>query len=521
MFSKKNAIEAGKQGTFSVGSARETENLQWVKYKNQKTGHGFSAEDANALDDRLRGKKVDKIGLSNKKDGADRIVTDRQGNTQYIQTKYYDTAENTVNAVFDKETGQFRYKGQVVEVPKDQYEEAIKEMAKKIREGKVPGSNPHDAENEAKRLIKQGDVTYQQARNIARAGNIDSLLFDIKTQSITAGCAFGISFVIQYASCVWNGMSQKDALKLSATAGLKSGGIILGVGVLTQQFLRTTMGRSFAVFTSSISKRIIDQLYKSEIGKKIIHKLATAILGKQLAGAAAKNAVIKLLRTNLVTSTVTTVVMTMPDFYKALISKKISWKQFIKNLTVNITGVASGALGAWSGAIVGAALGSTIPIIGNVAGGIIGGILGGIGIGVGSAIGAKKLFDLISEDDAKIMFLLAQDSIVELATDYMITEDEFENKIASKISDTITPKWLEQMYQSGCGYCNKRVIQSQFAYKKLEPIFATAILNREKIIIPNVGKIRKIFRKTYLVYFLEYIKNKIRIFFGKKNVLAV
>ena len=77
-------------------------------------------------------------------------------------------------------------------------------------------------------------------------------------------------------------MDKEDALKLSVTSGLKSGGIVLGVGVLTQQFLRTTVGRSFAAFTSSISKRVIDQLYQTEIGKKIIHKLATAILGKQL-----------------------------------------------------------------------------------------------------------------------------------------------------------------------------------------------------------------------------------------------
>ena len=163
---KEKSIESGKQGAFSVGSAEATEELQWVKYKNEKTGHGFSAEDINALNDKFRGKKVEKIGLSNEKNGADRVVTDRKGNTQYIQTKYDNNAENTVNSAFDENTRIYRYKKQVLEVPKDQYEEAIKKMAQKIKEGKVPGVTDPD---EAKNLIKRGDITYQQAKNIAKS----------------------------------------------------------------------------------------------------------------------------------------------------------------------------------------------------------------------------------------------------------------------------------------------------------------------------------------------------------------
>jgi hypothetical protein len=188
-------------------------------------------------------------------------------------------------------------------------------MEQRIRDGKVPGvTDPKDAS----KIIKQGDVTYQQAKNIAKAGNIDSLKFDLQTQSVAALYGFGISFVIQYANCIWSGMNYKEALKFSITSGLKTGTVVLGTGVVTQQFLRTGAGRSFAAFTSSISKRVIDQLYKSEIGKKIIHKIATVMLGKNLAGAAAKNVIIKLLRTNLVTATVTTTIMTIPDFYKAI-----------------------------------------------------------------------------------------------------------------------------------------------------------------------------------------------------------
>lgn len=65
--------------------------------------------------------------------------------------------------------------GQVLEVPRDQYETCVELTRDRIAKGKVPGfSNPEDA----KKIVKQGTVTYRQARNIARAGNIDSLKFD-------------------------------------------------------------------------------------------------------------------------------------------------------------------------------------------------------------------------------------------------------------------------------------------------------------------------------------------------------
>lgn len=48
-------------------------NSQIDKYHTMQ-GHGFAAEDANALHDTLRGKSVNKVGTDNAPDGADRIV---------------------------------------------------------------------------------------------------------------------------------------------------------------------------------------------------------------------------------------------------------------------------------------------------------------------------------------------------------------------------------------------------------------------------------------------------------------
>ena len=128
-------------------------------------GHGFAAEDANNLNDILRGKIAEVIGISNELNGPDRFV-----DGVFLQSKYYQSASQTVAAAFDSNTGNYRYVGQVLEVPKDQWEDCVKFMRKRIEQGKVPGKkNPADA----KKIVRQGSVTYQQAKNIARAGNID------------------------------------------------------------------------------------------------------------------------------------------------------------------------------------------------------------------------------------------------------------------------------------------------------------------------------------------------------------
>ncbi len=509
---KKHFIETVENGIFSTESAKNIEDLQWTKYANEKSGHGFTAEDANALNDKLSGKKVNKVGINNKKNGADRIV-----NKRMIQTKYYKSAEDSINSAFDTKTGLYRYKNQLLEVPNDQYNEAINKMSEKIKEGKVPGVHNPD---EAIKIVKKGDVTYQQAKNIAKAGNIDSLIFDAKAQCVTTSYAFGISFVVQYANCLWNGMDKTDALKISVTTGLKTGFFAFSTGVITQQFIRTATGRSFIVFTSKVSKKVIDQLYKSDIGKEIIHKIATGVLGKKLVGAAAKNAVVKVLRTNIVTIGFTTTLTSIPDFYKALVSKKISWKQFSKNLSINIAGVAGGVAGSVAGATAGGTLGTMIfPGIGTVIGATAGSILGGLGIGIGASVGTKKLLDLISEDDAKKMYELVIEVASQLAIDYMITEDEFNNIIEEKINNTITPKWLENMYQSGHNKTSEAKSQYEYAYKELEPIFFETILIRQTVIMPHEKIVRKEFWKTYLFLFFEFIKIKTGKIFGKNNEL--
>ena len=196
-----------------------------------KGGHGFAAEDANHFSDTVRGKRTELVGTSNEFNGADRIVDGVR-----VQSKYFQTAPETVAAAFDSNSGNYRYPGQVLEVPKDQYETCVELMRDRIANGKVPGfKNPQDAE----KIVQQGTVTYKQARNIARQGNIDSLMFDTKTQAVTCTYVFALSFAINFAQGRWSGQSTEDAMRAAFGSAFATGGTTLIIGVLSAQLLRT------------------------------------------------------------------------------------------------------------------------------------------------------------------------------------------------------------------------------------------------------------------------------------------
>ena len=93
------SARSAANGAASTHSATRIEDTQWVKY-HHKIGHGFAAEDVNAQIDRWHGRKVKCVGRNNAPNGADRIVNGRQ-----IQTKYCQSANNTVKSAFDSQTG--------------------------------------------------------------------------------------------------------------------------------------------------------------------------------------------------------------------------------------------------------------------------------------------------------------------------------------------------------------------------------------------------------------------------------
>lgn len=450
--------------------ARVLENTQINKY-HTRGGTGYAAEDANALSDKMRLRRVDVTGPSNKALGPDRIVDGVQ-----IQTKYHYKASRTVAYAFDSRTGLYKYSGQVLEVPLDQYEEAVKIMEEKIRSGKVPGyADPADA----RLLVKRGSLTYKQARNIAKAGNIDSITFDLKTQAVTTTYIFAISFAVGYARAVWSGQPKSEAIRTALASAVSAGATTAGTGVAAAQFLRTRAAALGAVYLRD-GVRVVN---KTPLGKAAIEKIAQASLRKSVHGAAAVNHVAKLLRSNIVSAAVATAVTTTPDLYRALVSKSISWSQFSKNLAVNASRVGGGIGGWMAGAALGAAVGGPV-------GAAVGGLIGALGGGFAGASGAKYIGDRILEDDAKQVLKLVQKASEELAYEYLLSEAEIQ-VFAKELDSIIDGAWLRRMYQAGNKGGDWEALCLQFARDHLEPICEKIIAQREQVTLPEPHEIQQ------------------------------
>ena len=355
-------------------STKATESTQWRKYRNPKSSHGYAAEDANALYDRLHGRKVVKTGESNDPDGPDRIVDGVR-----IQTKFCKDAASTIHTSFNKHTGMYRYNGQVLEVPKDQYEEAVKLMAQKISEGKVEGvTDPA----QASKMVKASPYTYKQSVRITKAGNLDSIKFDVMNQAGASLKSGAISTVTSFVDAKMRGESTVTALKSSAKQGACTAGKTMVTGVATQQILRTGAGRTVSAAAQKGIGKAIDATMKTQAGRKVIEKTASAIGGKAVSGAAAKQVLSRAGSTNVVTAAVSFVVSAVPDTVR-LCTRKISGKEYAIPTASNGAGLAGGTGGAWAGAAIGTAI---CPGIGTAVGGFIGSMVGGIG---GSALVCK------------------------------------------------------------------------------------------------------------------------------------
>lgn len=364
---KKRHTKSGVDAAAASLSTKATESTQWRNYRNPKTGHGYAAEDANALYDRLHGRKVFKTGATNESDGPDRIVDGVR-----VQTKFCKDATSTIRTSFNKHTGMYRYNGQVLEVPKDQYEEAVKLMSQKIREGKVEGvTDPA----QASKMVKASPYTYKQSVRIAKAGNIDSIKFDVMNQAGASLKSGAISTVTSFVDAKMRGESTATALKSSAKQGACTAGKTMVTGVATQQILRTGAGRTVSAAAQKGIGKAIDATMKTQAGRKVIEKTASAIGGKAVSGAAAKQVLSRAGSTNVITAAVSFVVSAVPDTVR-LCRNKISGKEYAIRTASNGAGLAGGTGGAWVGSAIGTAI---CPGIGTAVGGFIGSMVGGIG----------------------------------------------------------------------------------------------------------------------------------------------
>ena len=416
-----------------------------------RQGHGFSAERANHMYDKLTGKKAKIVGDDNIKNGADRMV-----DGVMIQSKYCKSGRACINECFDKE-GRFRYlvdnKPMQIEVPSDKFDSAVHAMEEKIREGKIPGvSDP----SEAKNIVRQGHFTYEQAKNIAKAGTIESLTYDTVNGVITASSAFGVTMAITLAINIWNGEDFNKSLKMATATGLKVGGTAFITSVIASQASKAGLNSALVGSTEAIV---------AIMGPKASAVIVNAFRsGSNIYGAAAMKSAAKLLRGNAITASVTVVVLSSFDIAD-LFTGRISGSQLFKNLT-NTASTVAGGTGGWVG---GAALGSAIlPGIGTVVGGIVGSVVAGAA--------ANKVSDSILgnfvEDDANEMVSIIQKEFETLAQDYLLNHKEAEKSI-DVLRTKLDGNLLKEMYASK----NRK----EFANNLLVPIIEDVVSKRKRI----------------------------------------
>lgn len=384
-----------------------------------RQGHGFAAEQANHLIDSVTGKDATILGDDNMKNGPDRMV-----NGSLIQSKYCQSANMTVEAAF--RNGKYRYldtngNPMQLEVPSDQYKEAVNIMRQKILKGKVPGTtNPDDAE----KLIRKGNIDYKTACNIAKAGTVDSLLFDAAHGAVIATNAFGISATIVFAKSLWDGENFDKAIDTAMYAGLQAGGVAFATSVVTAQLTRTGINQIMLRPATEIVKILPNNIRQS---------MMQALRNGSLAyGSSAGNNLAKLIRSNIITNIAVVLVLSAKDITQ-FFRGRISAKQLFKDVMT----IASGAGG---GAVLGAAASALIPVPGAfVVGGMIGATLG--------TKGASTVLNHFIEDDAVALLEIINKKLISLSQEYLLSEEEL-NIIIEDIKQELVHEKLLQMYAS-------------------------------------------------------------------------
>ena len=410
----------------SIGAFKSAQHFSDHQVLNSSRGHGFAAEKLNnAIDNGLM-KDAKIVGANNLKKGPDRLV-----DGVYLQTKYCQSAKESVSALF--EDGKYAYfnvdgSAMSAEVPRDQFKAAITEMKKHIANGEVKGVTDPEMAHE---LIKEGHVTYKQALNMAKAGTIESLTYDVSTGAVISGYAFGVSALIAFAHAKWSGKSSEEAFEHALLSGAQVFSVALITHVATQQLSRTAINTSLERSTNFLAASM-PRTARNALAKAINPQIGANSI-------ASINTVAKALRSNVITSIVTTTILSTKDLYH-FSQNEISGLQCFKNICVTGASVVSGGFGFWAGAALGAPLG---PL------GVWGfGLLGSFIAGSVGGEGAKQLVDLLGEDDIVKIKEIIEAQYSKVLDDYLVTNEELLS-ISDRVKKVEWDRTVRSIHASG------------------------------------------------------------------------
>ena len=461
--------KAGILAGAAIESAQVAVFAEQKSLINTPAGHGEIAEEAINMMDRLHGLNAKVIGRDNAKDGADRQIGDI-----FIQTKYYNSARGSLEACFNPENRQYRYmhdgKPMQLEVPKDQYQQVLDGFKKKIESGKVPGiTDPNDAAN----IVRKGRLTYQEAVNLTKPGTIESLSYDALTGAVTCSCAFGITFVIT-VFLAWRKTGDLiQAIQAGASAGLQVFGISFIQHMVVSQIARTGLANSLL----GPSQYVVSKL-GYQASATLVNGIR-ALSGKSaIYGAAAAKNLAKILRSNVLTSTLSLVVFSIPETFNVAL-RRISGAQYVKNMSVLAGSIAAGTGGAIAAGVIAAKVGgaagtAVAPGVGTVVG-IAGGFVGG-------AVGAKAVKvagDILYEDDVETLGRMFNAYVSCMIGEYFLDELEID-KLVARLNE-IKQKEFKSLLES----IEKSKEQEAVVRGFLSPHLDAVVADRSQFMLPS------------------------------------
>ncbi|OYQ68345.1 hypothetical protein B9P78_00625 [Aerococcus sp. 1KP-2016] len=432
VFNKENDIQEKNNQVKNIGAFANFNPIQTELGQNQINdrfgsgqGHGHVGEQAGDVFDKLQLRDAQKLGASHEKHGADRVV-----NNENIQTKFGRTSGKTIGQFFDN--GVAIYKNpdgsmMTLEVPKDQYDDVVKLMAKRIKNGQVPNeSNPANAA----KYVKKSPLTYEQAQIATKSifdrnstikvrdeyGNIvtknvtfaEKLFYSAGLDFLTGATA---SMPVGLVSGVWvycntrsQGKEPQDALKLAMIATAKP--VLIGgtMYMLSSQFAG-----------SAIGKKTGESFAKNILGKTLTNNQRTSMVTKGSMGL------------------MTAAIVVGPDLVDCL-RGRISVEQLIKNAVVSGGGMVAGAM-------AGAALGSVVPGVGTAIGTVVGGAMG--------ATATKAIADEFKVDDSVMMMQIAKEEFIETVMVTPLSQEEFEQILEKTFIHKQFASKLKDMFASG------------------------------------------------------------------------
>ena len=349
-----------------------------------------------------------------------------------------------------------------VEVPADQYSQAIEYMKTRIQDGQVPGTSDPNA---AYDIIRKGKLTYNQALNLAKAGTIESITFDVYTGAVNCLSVFGISAVVSFAQTYWVTKDYKKAARSAIFTGIQVYGMAFAGGIIASQLSRTGLVSALNPLATEISKSISPQM-----AQEIINAFRTLAGKKAIYGAAAQKSFAKFLGSTAIAQGVMFIVFSVPDTFK-VVNGKISGSQYWKNMTslfASFTGSIVATTAA--GKVIGKMLGEKVN---KKVGAAIGMGAGVIGAAVCRTV-VKGIGDLFHEDDAVITARLFNGVLLNQFIDNMLTSEEQDSVIKALDNDE---KQLRQLQQN----LRKSETQEADIIKYLEPKIESVIKGRNCI----------------------------------------